>query len=80
MASTKGFTQKIYFELATKRGAELLEQMHKIDVRPHQIVYVPPGVLHGIGVPIFIVEVKEWGGFEIMARKRVSLAMDSRRP
>ena len=27
----------------------LLERMHRFGVRPHQTVYVPPGVLHAIG-------------------------------
>lgn len=61
-----------------ERGAELLERMHKIDVKPHQTVYVPPGVLHAIGEGILVVEVQEpedmsilceWGGFDIDGKK-----------
>ncbi|KAL7823652.1 RmlC-like cupin [Trichoderma gracile] len=56
------------------RGTELLERMHRIDVEPHQTVYVPPGVLHSIGEGILVVEVQEpsdmsilceWSGFQI---------------
>ncbi|KAM0264310.1 hypothetical protein ACHAQJ_000800 [Trichoderma viride] len=67
-----------------ERGAELLERMHKIDVEPHQTVYVPPGVLHAIGEGIFIVEVQEpedmsilceWGGFDIDGKKAGHLGL-----
>ncbi|KAL6897614.1 RmlC-like cupin domain-containing protein [Trichoderma evansii] len=67
-----------------EKGAELLERMHKIDVRPHQTVYVPPGVLHAIGEGIFIVEVQEpedmsilceWGGFDIDGKKAGHLGL-----
>jgi mannose-6-phosphate isomerase len=67
-----------------ERGAELLERMHKIDVQPHQTVYVPPGVLHAIGEGIFIVEVQEpedmsilceWGGFDIDGKKAGHLGL-----
>lgn len=67
-----------------EKGAKLLERMHKIDVRPHQTVYVPPGVLHAIGEGIFIVEVQEpedmsilceWGGFDIDGKKAGHLGL-----
>ncbi|RFU79269.1 mannose-6-phosphate isomerase [Trichoderma arundinaceum] len=67
-----------------ERGAELLERMHKIDVKPHQTVYVPPGVLHAIGEGIFVVEVQEpedmsilceWGGFDIDGKKAGHLGL-----
>ncbi|KAL7915346.1 RmlC-like cupin domain-containing protein [Trichoderma velutinum] len=57
-----------------ERGTELLDRMHKIDVEPHQTVYVPPGVLHAIGPSVLMVEVQEpedlsvlceWSGFKI---------------
>lgn len=66
-------------ELVTaNRGGELLERMHEIDVRPHQTIYVPPGLLHAIGEGIFLVELQEpedlsvlveWAGFAIDGSK-----------
>lgn len=38
---------------------ELLELMHRIEVHPHDTVYVPPGVLHAIGEGVFLAEVQE---------------------
>lgn len=52
----------------------MLESMHRIDVRPGDSVYVPPGLPHAIGKGIFLVELQEpedlsilleWKGFEI---------------
>jgi mannose-6-phosphate isomerase len=60
------------------RGAELLQRMHKLDVVPHQTVYVPPGTLHAIGEGILVVEVQEpedlsilceWKGFAIDGKR-----------
>jgi mannose-6-phosphate isomerase len=48
--------------------------LHRIEVRPGDIVYVPPGVLHAPGVGIFLVELQEpedlsilleWQDFEL---------------
>ncbi|UKZ46020.1 hypothetical protein TrVGV298_000217 [Trichoderma virens] len=61
-----------------KRGVELLDRMHKIDVEPHQTVYVPPGVLHAINYSVLLVEVQEpedmsilceWDGYKIDGSK-----------
>lgn len=52
----------------------LLERLHRLDVRPHQTVYIPPGFLHAIGKGMLVVEVQEpsdlsvlleWRGFAI---------------
>jgi mannose-6-phosphate isomerase len=52
----------------------LLALLHRIDVSPGDVVYVPPGVLHAIGEGVFIVEVQEpedlsilleWRDFEL---------------
>lgn len=37
----------------------LLGMLHRVDVRPGDVVYVPPGVLHAIGHGVFLVEVQE---------------------
>ena len=55
----------------------MLRRMHRVPVRPHQTVYVPPGVLHAIGQGILLAEVQEpedlsilleWRDFEIDGR------------
>lgn len=62
----------------TQNIESMLSKMHKIEVRPHQIVYVPPGMLHAIGKDILIIELQEpedlsilveWTGFEIDGAK-----------
>ncbi|PHH93402.1 hypothetical protein CDD83_3715 [Cordyceps sp. RAO-2017] len=61
-----------------ERGHELLGRMHRIDVEPHQTVYVPPGMLHCTGEGVMVVEVQEpsdlavlceWRGFRIDGRR-----------
>ena len=56
----------------------LLTRMHKMSVKAHQTVYVPPGMLHAIGHGIFVVELQEpsdmsvlleWKGFAIDGAK-----------
>ncbi|KND87150.1 putative mannose-6-phosphate isomerase GmuF [Tolypocladium ophioglossoides CBS 100239] len=68
----------------SERGSELLDRMHKIDVVPHQTVYVPPGTLHAIGEGIMVAEVQEpedlsvlceWRGFEIDGKKHGHLGL-----
>jgi mannose-6-phosphate isomerase len=53
---------------------ELLGLLHRVEVQPGDVVYVPPGVLHAIGQGVFIVEVQEpedlsilleWRDFEL---------------
>ncbi|PHH65743.1 hypothetical protein CDD81_1470 [Ophiocordyceps australis] len=57
-----------------ERGHEIVERMHRIDVEPHQTVYVQPGMLHCIGDGVMVLEVQEpedlsilceWGDFRI---------------
>lgn len=52
----------------------LLALLHRIEVSPGDVVYVPPGLLHAIGAGVFIVEVQEpedlsilleWRDFEL---------------
>ncbi len=52
----------------------LLSLLHRVEVSPGDVVYVPPGVLHAIGEGVFIVEVQEpedlsilleWRDFEL---------------
>jgi mannose-6-phosphate isomerase len=52
----------------------LLGILHRVDVRPSDVVYVPPGVLHAIGEGVFLVELQEpedssilleWRDFEL---------------
>jgi mannose-6-phosphate isomerase len=52
----------------------LLSLMHRIEVKPHDTVYVPPGLLHAIGAGILLVELQEpedlsilleWKGFDL---------------
>jgi mannose-6-phosphate isomerase len=52
----------------------LLGMLHRVEVRPGDIVYVPPGVLHAIGAGVFLVELQEpedlsilleWRDFEL---------------
>lgn len=37
----------------------LMGLMHEVPLKPHQAVYIPPGVLHAIGEGMLIVEVQE---------------------
>lgn len=62
----------------TQNIDKMLSKMHKLKVEPHQIVYVPPGMLHAIGEGILIVELQEpedlsvlveWTGFAIDGAK-----------
>jgi mannose-6-phosphate isomerase len=52
----------------------LLALLHRVEVKPGDVVYVPPGVLHAIGEGVFLVELQEpedlsilleWRGFEL---------------
>jgi mannose-6-phosphate isomerase len=52
----------------------LLALLHRIEVHPGDVVYVPPGVLHAIGEGVFLVELQEpedlsilleWRGFQL---------------
>jgi mannose-6-phosphate isomerase len=52
----------------------LLSLLHRVEVRPGDVVYVPPGVLHAISEGVFIVELQEpedlsilleWRDFEL---------------
>jgi mannose-6-phosphate isomerase len=52
----------------------LLGMLHRVEVRPGDVVYVPPGVLHAIGAGLFLVELQEpedlsilleWRDFEL---------------
>jgi mannose-6-phosphate isomerase len=52
----------------------ILDLLHRVDVRPGDIVYVPPGVLHAPGEGLFLVELQEpedlsilleWRDFEL---------------
>ncbi|KJZ73393.1 hypothetical protein HIM_07187 [Hirsutella minnesotensis 3608] len=66
------------------RGTEVLARMHKIDVEPHQTIYVPPGVLHCLGEGVMVVEVQEpedmsvlceWADFNIDGEKHGHLGL-----
>ncbi|GAB6897168.1 class I mannose-6-phosphate isomerase [Kineosporia succinea] len=60
--------------VASQDTDALLGLLHRIEVRPGDVVYVPPGVLHAIGEGVFLVEVQEpedlsilleWKGFDL---------------
>lgn len=62
----------------TQNVEKMLSKMHHLEVRPHQVVYVPPGTLHAIGQGILMVELQEpedlsvlveWKGFQIDGEK-----------
>lgn len=62
----------------TQNADTMLSKMHRVDVKPHQVVYVPPGMLHAIGEGILIVELQEpedmsvlveWKGFAVDGTK-----------
>ena len=62
----------------------LLGLMHRVPVKPHQTVYVPPGLLHAIGEGILLAEVQEpedlsilleWRDFEIDGREHGHLGV-----
>jgi mannose-6-phosphate isomerase len=62
-------------ELLERGGAEqMLSLLHRVNVAPGDIVFVPPGVLHAIGEGVLLVEVQEpedlsilleWAGFDL---------------
>lgn len=63
--------------VAGQHADSLLALMHRIEVKPNDTVFVPPGVLHSIGRGTFLAEVQEpedlsilleWAGFEIDGR------------
>jgi mannose-6-phosphate isomerase len=63
---------------------ELLGLLHRVQVRPGDVVYVPPGVLHAIGEGVFIVEVQEpedlsilleWRDFELDGEREGHLGL-----
>lgn len=62
----------------TQNSEAMLAKMHKLSVQSHQVVYVPPGMLHAIGKGIFMVELQEpedlsvlveWKGYDIDGTK-----------
>lgn len=62
----------------------MLSLMHKLPVKPHQTVYVPPGLLHALGEGVMIAEVQEpedlsilleWRDFEIDGREHGHLGL-----
>jgi mannose-6-phosphate isomerase len=56
----------------------LLGLLHRIEVRPGDVVYVPPGVLHAIGAGVFLVEVQEPEDLSILLEWR-DFALDGAR-
>lgn len=59
--------------LTLAQDPRLLDRLHRIEVKPGDAVYVPPGYLHAIGEGVMIVEVQEpadlsilleWTGFD----------------
>lgn len=62
-------------ELAAGQDSDrMLQLLHRVDVHPGDVVFVPPGVLHAIGAGVFLVELQEpedlsilleWTGFAI---------------
>lgn len=62
----------------------LLGMLHRVDVRPGDVVYVPPGVLHAIGEGVFLVELQEpedlsilleWRGFDLDGEREGHLGL-----
>jgi mannose-6-phosphate isomerase len=62
----------------------LLGLLHRVDVQPGDVVYVPPGVLHAIGEGVFLVELQEpedlsilleWRGFELDGEREGHLGL-----
>ena len=52
----------------------MLDLLHRVEVEPGDVVFVPPGVLHAIGAGVFLVELQEpedlsilleWEGFAV---------------
>lgn len=71
--------------LVEKQDIEtMLGLMHRVPVKQHQTVYVPPGLLHAIGEGIMVAEVQEpedlsilleWRDFEIDGREHGHLGL-----
>jgi mannose-6-phosphate isomerase len=62
----------------------LLGMLHRVEVRPGDVVYVPPGVLHAIGAGVFLVELQEpedlsilleWRDFELDGEREGHLGL-----
>lgn len=62
----------------------LLGMLHRVDVHPGDVVYVPPGVLHAIGEGVFLVELQEpedlsilleWRDFELDGEREGHLGL-----
>jgi mannose-6-phosphate isomerase len=72
-------------DLVEKQDIEtMLGLMHRVSVKQHQTVYVPPGLLHAIGEGIMVAEVQEpedlsilleWRDFEIDGREHGHLGL-----
>ena len=68
-------TAEALLSLVTGQDVDTLHGMlHRLDVQPGDVVYVPPGVLHAIGEGVFLVELQEpedlsilleWRDFEL---------------
>lgn len=56
----------------------MLGLLHRIEVQPHDVVFVPPGLLHAIGADVFLVELQEPEDLSILLEWR-GFALDGRR-
>ena len=71
--------------LVTSQDVDTLRALlHRVDVRPGDVVYVPPGVLHAIGEGVFLVELQEpedlsilleWRDFELDGEREGHLGL-----
>ena len=56
----------------------LLGLLHRVEVAPGDVVYVPPGVLHAVGAGVFLVELQEPEDLSILLEWR-GFALDGER-
>lgn len=77
--------QKLLEHVVEQQQPEkILEMMHRIPVKEHNTIFVPPGVLHSIGRGVMVAEVQEpedlsilleWRDFEIDGAKEGHLGL-----
>ncbi len=78
-------TAEELLSLVTSQDVDTLHGMlHRLDVQPGDVVYVPPGVLHAIGAGVFLVELQEpedlsilleWRDFELDGEREGHLGL-----
>lgn len=55
--------------IGSQDTTNLLDAMHRLEVSPGEVLFIPPGLPHAIGAGIFMVEIQEPTDFSIVAER-----------